>query len=287
MSNLPPTVRQPMLSRDATTQSLPRSSSNDPRPPREIAHSIEQLGIRKSETDTLTLVLLAVLAGAYISLGGLLYAVIVTDAGFGFGPTRLLGGIGFSLGLILIVVGGAELFTGNNLMAIAWASRKVSGWALCRHWAIVYCGNIIGCLATVTLVWLAGISGLGNDRVAASLLAIATAKVELNWIEAFTRGIMCNALVCLAVWLTWGARSVTDKILVIVFPIAAFVTMGFEHCIANWFFLPLAWTLDDASAITLAGTTRNLVATTLGNIFGGTVLVAAVYWFAYLRQQNE
>ena len=266
---------------------LPDPVPGDAYPPQEIARRVEQLGVAKARGDALSPLVLAVLAGAFISLGALFFTVVVTGAQPGFGIARLLGGLSFCLGLILVVIAGAELFTGNNLIAMAWASRLIGLRDVMRNWVIVYAGNVAGCLATVLLVYWADIAALGQGAVGRTALDIAQAKSELGIVPAFARGILCNALVCLAVWLAIGARSVTDKILAIVFPITAFVTVGFEHSIANWFFLPLGWLLDSANAITLAGSLRNLLVVTAGNMLGGTLLVAGVYWIAYLRSERR
>jgi formate/nitrite transporter len=256
----------------------------DAYPPREIARKIEQLGLAKAQTGTVTLLVLAALAGAFISLGALFFTVVTTDSTLGFGVTRLLGGLSFSLGLILVVVAGAELFTGNNLIAMAWASGLVSARAVARNWWLAYLGNVAGCLGTVLLVVWADVASLGGGAVGRTALAIAGAKTQLPLGEAFARGILCNGLVCLAVWLAMGGRSVADRILAVLFPITAFVTIGLEHSIANWFFLPYGLALDHQDAVPIAGAVRNLVAVTAGNIVGGTLLVAGVYWLAYLRQ---
>lgn len=252
--------------------------------PAEIARRVERVGVAKARADALSLLVLALLAGAFISLGALFYVVVVTESVLGFGITRLLGGLAFSTGLILVVVAGAELFTGNNLVAMAWASGRIRGVELVRNWVLVYAGNVVGALGTVALVQLAGVHALGHGAVGETALAAARAKVELGWGEAVARGVLCNALVCLAVWLAIGGRSVTDKILGVLFPVAAFVTVGFEHSIANWFFLPWAASLGAGEVDGFAaGSVRNLVAVTIGNVGGGTLLVAAVYWLAYLR----
>lgn len=264
-----------------------RSYLADAHPPREIARMVERLGVAKARTDTLTLVVLAVLAGAFISLGALLSTVVVTGSSLGFGVTRLLGGLSFCLGLILVVVAGAELFTGNNLLAVAWASRRIGTRDVMRNWLLVYLGNVVGCLATVLFVAWADIAGLGGGAVGETAIQIARAKAELPLVAAFTRGVLCNALVCLAVWLAMGGRSVTDKILAIVFPVTAFVALGFEHSIANWFFLPFGLALDKAGVVSVEGVVRNLVAVSAGNIVGGTLLVAGVYWVAYLRDGRD
>ena len=256
----------------------------DARPPREIARKVERLGVAKAQTDTVSLAVLAVLAGAFISLGALFFTVVVTGSTLGFGATRLVGGVAFCLGLILVVVAGAELFTGNNLLAMAWASGLIRTRDILRNWIFVYVGNVIGCLGTVVLVVWSGVAGLAGGAVGDTAVQIAQAKAGLSFSQGFARGLLCNALVCLAVWLAMGGRSVADKILAILFPITAFVAIGFEHSIANWFFLPFGLALDQHEAIQASGIVRNLVSVTAGNIAGGTLLVAGVYWVAYLRK---
>ena len=252
--------------------------------PREIARKIEALGVTKARSETCSLLVLAVLAGAFIALGALLFTIVVTRSTLGFGVTRLIGGMAFSLGLILVVVGGAELFTGNNLVAMAWASRRITGSELLRNWMLVYLGNGVGALGTVTLVLLSRVHRFSDGAVGETALAIGHHKAALGVLEAVALGILCNALVCLAVWLAMGGRSVTDKILAIVFPITAFVAIGFEHSVANVFFLPYAVALDGLKDFQLlVGALRNLLVVTVGNLLGGTVLVAGVYWLAYLR----
>jgi formate/nitrite transporter len=259
----------------------------DAHPPREIARKVEELGVVKARSDTVTVLALAVLAGAFISLGALFFTVVITDANFGWGVNRLLGGIAFCLGLILVVVAGAELFTGNNLVAMAWASGLIGTRDIAKNWLIVYVGNVIGCFVTVALVLWGAIDGLGGGAVGETALNIARVKAELSLAEAFARGVLCNALVCLAIWLAMGGRSVTDKILAVLFPIAAFVTVGFEHSIANWFFLPYGVALDASGTVAISGVLPNLASVTAGNIVGGTLLVAGVYWIAYLRNQRR
>jgi formate transporter len=254
--------------------------------PRAIAHRVENAGVAKAHSEPISLLVLAVLAGAFISLGALFFTVVVTKPTLGFGVNRLVGGLAFSLGLILVVVGGGELFTGNNLVAMAWASRRISGRELLRHWLLVYAGNVVGCLATVALVVLAGVDSLGENAVGETAITIAKGKAALPFGEAFARGILCNAFVCLAVWLAMGSRSVADKILALSLPIAAFVALGLEHSIANWFFLPYGLALSTSGALAPFDLLRNLVASTLGNILGGGVLVAGVYWLAYLRSER-
>ena len=260
---------------------------SDAYPPAEIARKVERLGVAKAQTDTLTIVVLAALAGAFISLGALFFLVVVTGSSLGLGVTRLLGGMSFSLGLVLVVVAGAELFTGNNLLAMAWASGLIGTRQVLRNWLIVYLGNVIGCLGTVALVVWGNLGSLGNGAVGEMMVQIARNKAALSLGEAFARGLLCNALVCLAVWLAMGGRSLADKVVAILLPITAFVTVGLEHSIANWFFLPFGLALDHQGVIPLAGVIRNLVVVSIGNIVGGTLLVAGVYWVAYLRSEGK
>jgi len=270
----------------------PAGSVADAYPPPEIAARVCKLGLAKVTTSVPTMVALAVLAGAFISLGALFYTVTITVGKDGpalpFGLLRVAGGITFSLGLVLVVVGGAELFTGNNLIAMAWAVGCVQTRQVVRNWIWVYLGNLLGAGGTVVLVLLAGVHLLGDGAVGETMIRIARSKIALDPLSAFVRGILCNVLVCLAVWLCMGARSVADKILAIVFPISAFVACGFEHSVANMFFLPLgiALTAGGAAPLSLAGALGNLALVTLGNIVGGTVLVALVYWFIYLRTDS-
>ncbi len=264
--------------------------------PAEMARRVEAGGVYKARLGAWETLALSVLAGSFIAMGAQFYTVTITQAGLGFGITRLIGGLTFSLGLILVVVAGAELFTGNNLIVMAWASRRVTTGMLLRNWTIVYLGNLAGSLATLAMVLLSGQWALGGGAVGAQAVQIATAKVGLSFWGAFWRGVLCNALVCLAVWLCFSARTVTDKVLAIVFPITAFVASGFEHSIANMYFIPLGMALRenvavlaaarlsaaDVAGLDLAGFLSNLVPVTLGNVVGGGVLVAAVYWSVYL-----
>jgi formate transporter len=256
-------------------------------PPVEIARKVERLGVAKAHADSLSLLVLGILAGAFISLGALFFIVVVTDSSLGFGLTRLIGGLSFSLGLILVVIAGAELFTGNNLIAMAWASGLIGIREVMRNWGIVYVGNVLGCFGTVLLVLWCDIGGLAGGAVGEMAITIAVAKVDLSLLAAFARGILCNAFVCLAVWLAIGARSAADKVLVIIFPITAFVAIGLEHSIANWFFLPLGYFLDVQGGVSIIDAIVMNLVVTAGNILGGTVLVAGIYWLAYLRNERK
>jgi formate/nitrite transporter len=253
-----------------------------------MAARVEAGGVAKAALDFPRTLALAVLAGAFIGLGAMVSTVASTGSAFGYGPSRLLAGLAFSLGLVLVLVGGAELFTGNALIVMAWAERRVTSEALLRNWAIVYAGNFIGAASTAVGVYLSGIHALGGGEVAETALAIASAKVSLGFGEAFFRGVFCNALVCLAVWLGFSARSNTDKILGIVFPITAFVAAGFEHSIANMYFVPMGMLLSSGAGgdLTWSGfLLGNLLPVTLGNVAGGSVMVGLAYWFIYLRER--
>lgn len=264
-------------------------STTDAYAPAQIADRVCKIGLAKVTMPVPTMIALAVLAGAFISLGALFYTVTVTTGPGGaaapFGLARLAGGLTFSLGLILVVVGGAELFTGNNLIAMAWATGCVQTGQVIRNWLWVYLGNLLGACGTAALVWLAGVATLGDGAVGETMVQIARGKVALDPVSAVARGILCNVLVCLAVWLCMGARSVADKILAVLFPISAFVACGFEHSVANMYFLPIGLALAAGSAapLSVVDALGNLALVTIGNILGGTVLVALVYWFVYLR----
>lgn len=284
--------------------------------PQEMATRAEYLGVRKAEMPFFKMFMLAVLAGAFISLGAI-FATTVSAGGMvvtsldgtvtfntslPYGVTRLLTGFVFSLGLILVVVGGAELFTGNNLIVMAWASGKVTGWSLLRNWVIVYLGNFVGSIGTVVLMFLTKQYTFGANSVGIAALKIGVTKVDLTFIQAVALGILANGLVCLAVWLTYSARSTLDKILAIIFPITAFVAAGFEHSIANMYFIPYALFIKDFDPNFVATVgdkvvnldhltwqaflVKNLIPVTIGNIIGGAVLVAAVYWAIFLRSDH-
>jgi len=269
--------------------------------PPEMAKRAEYLGVRKAEAAGLATFVLAVLAGAFISLGAVFATTVVAGASgvVPYGIVRLLAGLVFSLGLVLVIVGGAELFTGNNLIVMAWAGRKVTTLRLLRNWGIVFAGNFVGALATAVLMFLTRQYTFGGGSVGAVALSTAVAKLGYGFAQAVALGVLCNALVCLAVWLTFSARSTIDKIAAIILPIAAFVAAGFEHSIANMYFVPIALfikTFDPAftaaSGVNVASLTwpafliDNLLPVTIGNIIGGAVLVAIVYWFVFLHRSE-
>ena len=250
--------------------------------PAKIAHLVEQIGVRKANLTLTKTIVLGLLAGAFIAFGAMLYTLVITDSTLGFGLTRFIGGIAFSLGLILVVIAGAELFTGNNLIVMAWANRDISSTNLIKNWIIVYLSNFFGAVAMAIAMYWSGLLDQNNGLTGDTALAIATAKVGVSWIELLIRGIFCNTLVCLAVWLCIAAHDVASKILAITFPISAFVAMGFEHSVANMYFIPLGMLLSGGK-ITGMDLVANLVPVTVGNIIGGSVFVALVYWLVYLR----
>lgn len=269
--------------------------------PPDMAAKAEIIGVKKARLDFWSTFVLAVLAGAFISMGAIFATTVSAgSSALPFGVARLLSGTVFSIGLILVIVGGAELFTGNTLIVMAWAGRKVSTPLLLRNWAIVYAGNFVGALGTAALNFMAAQFLYGKGAVGAVALSVAAAKCELGFMQALALGILGNSLVCLAVWMSFSARTVVDRVAVIVPPIAAFVAVGFEHCIANMYYVPYAlavkefgpesfWqstgkTPADYPTVNLAALLlNNLLPVTLGNIVGGSLLVGAVYWFVYLR----
>ena len=270
--------------------------------PAQMAARVEKVGITKGNLDFLSTFALAVMAGVFIAFGAALYTYVIHDSTLDVGLTKLIGGIVFCLGLILVIVAGAELFTGNNLILMAYVSRKITLEQLLRNWSIVFLGNLIGSLAIVFLLSLSGQWTEGASTVGVKALMIANGKVNLTLLQALSRGTLCNILVCLAVWLCFSGRTVSDKILAIIFPISAFVTLGFEHSVANMYFVPAGLLLKlspklladaqvalgsipDLSRLTVSGfLVHNLIPVTVGNIIGGSFFVGAIYWFIYLRR---
>jgi formate transporter len=273
--------------------------------PAELAKASETIGVRKTRLDTPSLGALSILGGAFIALGAMFATTVLagTEGNIPFGIGRLLAGIPFCLGLVLVIVGGAELFTGNTLMVMALAAGKVRLEEMLRAWIVVYLGNFIGAAGTAALVFLSGRYLQGQGAVASVSLDLAFGKATLPFDQAFFLGILCNMLVCLAVWLSLAARTVSGKILAIVFPVSAFVAAGFEHSVANMYIIPLGILIKDlapaelwpqlgASAADYAGLTwpvfvQSLIPVTLGNIIGGGGLVGGVYWFIYLRNDRN
>jgi formate/nitrite transporter len=274
--------------------------------PPEMARRAEEVGVRKASMPTSAAFALGVLAGAFIGLGAMLACVVWTDptGAMPWGLGRLVGGLAFAVGLCLVVVGGAELFTGNALIVMAWASGRVATSAVLRSWAIVYAGNAVGALGTAALVFSARHWSLADGAVGRTMLEVALAKCRLGFVQAVALGVLCNALVCLAVWLTFSARTTVDRVAAVLLPVATFVAAGFEHSIANIYIVPVAilvrlgapdafWTgigrtsMDYADVNAWTFAVHNLAPVTFGNVLGGTVLVGGVYWAVYLRRVDR
>jgi formate transporter len=258
--------------------------------PAEIKEAVEKVGVKKANLPFLASFMLAIVAGGGVGFGALYYTIVASDPTFSFATVRVVGGLVFTLGLALVLVGGAELFTGNNLIVMAWASGNVSTRTMLRNWTIVWFGNLFGALGLIVLVFFSHHLDMNDGLIGLSVLNTAVGKIRPDMVTLFFKGILCNVLVCAAVWLAYAGRSVTDKIVAVMLPVSAFIAAGFEHCVANMYFLPLAWLLVetghvpagfDASSITLAGVVHNLVPVTLGNVVGGAGMVGAVYWAIY------
>jgi formate/nitrite transporter len=292
-----PAIEAPRL--QAALEELKVCATTDCRPPAEMAIKMESVGVTKGNGNIWSISLLGILAGFFIGLGAMFCTLVTTDIQIGFGLTKLVGGVVFCLGLILVVLAGAELFTGNALMVASRASGKIKLSQLFKNWGIVYFANLIGSLLLVLVVFYSQFWALDGYKVGVNALSIANAKVNLAFWPAFARGILCNTLVCLAVWLCFGARSTIDKIFAILFPITAFVACGFEHSIANMYFIPMGIamagqakvlevagvTASQVAHLNVAGFIGNLVPVTLGNIVGGT-FVGSIYWLIYLRKDR-
>jgi len=258
--------------------------------PAEIKQAVEKVGVKKANLPFLASFMLAIVAGGGVGFGAIYYTIVASDPTLGFATIRVLGGFVFTLGLALVLVGGAELFTGNNLIIMAWASGNVSTLTMLRNWVIVWFGNLIGALGLIVLVYFSHHPDMNDGRIGLSVLNTAAGKIRPDFVTLFFKGILCNVLVCAAVWLAYAGRSVTDKMLAVMLPVSAFIAAGFEHCVANMYFLPLAWLLVqtghaptnfDPSLITLSGILHNLIPVTLGNIVGGAGFVGATYWAIY------
>jgi formate/nitrite transporter len=260
--------------------------------PAEIQDKVEKLGVKKARLPRLASFMLAVVAGGSIGLGGMFFSIVLADPTLGFAAQRLLGGVVFTLGLALVMIGGAELFTGNCLIVMAWWNRQIRTTEVLANWALIWVGNFVGALGLVFLVYMSHHTEMNGGAIGAAMLKLAVSKITPDAVTIFFKGILCNILVCLGVWLSYAGRSVADKLAGMVLPVAAFIAAGFEHCVANMYLLPMAWLLAetghvpaglDVSAVTLAGIVHNLIPATLGNIVGGAGFVGAIYWAIYRK----
>lgn len=279
------------MSIDELKAAFPKS---DQLAPAEIEAKVEALGVAKTKMSFRQSFMLSVMAGAFISMGAMFFLLIVSDSALPFAAQRLIGGCLFSLGLLLVVVCGAELFTGNTMIVMSAASKKISWSAVLKNWLVVFLGNFVGSLVMVGLVFLSNYQGMNGGAVGTTIVSVAAGKMSPDWLTLFAKGIMCNFLVCLAVWIAYGSKTVADKMLGILLPIAAFVACGFEHCVANMFFLPFGILLAsagiapagiDPSTVSWAGALWNWSASVPGNIVGGALFVGMAYWIAYHKKE--
>ena len=263
--------------------------------PADIEAKAEALGVSKTKMSFKQSFMLSIMAGAFISMGAMFFLLIVSDSALPFAAQRLIGGCLFSLGLLLVVVCGAELFTGNTMIVMSAASKKISWSAVLKSWVVVFLGNLVGSLIMVGLVFLSNYQGMNGGAVGTTIVSVAAGKMSPDWLTLFAKGIMCNFLVCLAVWIAYGSKTVADKMLGILLPIAAFVACGFEHCVANMFFLPFGILLAsagiapagiDPSTVSWAGALWNWSASVPGNIIGGALFVGMAYWIAYHKKEQ-
>ncbi|MBM6816440.1 formate/nitrite transporter family protein [Olsenella uli] len=269
----------------------PSSSYSGAMTPASMELKNERVAETKAGTDLASALVLAVMAGAFISLGATFMLVVKSDATLPFAATQLLGGFSFTLGLFLVLAAGAELFTGNCLMVMGPLSGRFSWGRLLSSWLVVLAGNLAGALLASAVMLAAGVASANGGALGEAAVAVAEGKVALGWGVAFARGVLCNMLVCLAVWVGHSANSVTDKFFSALLPVMGFMAAGFEHCVANMFFLPYAMMLQAtgvaSGSVDLAGVLHNLSAATLGNLVGGVVLVGASYWFVYGRGRDR
>lgn len=280
------------MSPDELKAVLPKS---DALAPAEIEAKAESLGVSKTSMSFKQSFVLSMMAGAFIAMGAMFFCLVSGDPSLPFAAQRVLGGCLFSLGLLLVVVCGAELFTGNTMIVMTAASKKISWGAVIKNWIIVFIGNFVGAVIIVGLVYLSGMHTMNGGVVGSTMMSVAVGKMTPDWLTLFAKGIMCNFLVCLAVWIGYAGKTVADKMLGILLPIAAFVACGFEHCVANMFFLPMGILLAsvglapagvDPSVLTWSGALWNWSATVPGNIVGGALFVGMAYWLAYHKKNG-
>ena len=269
--------------------------------PPQTAVIVENKAVARAKLRVTQTFALSIMAGIFVALGAQFATFVTSDSTLHFGLTALIAGVVFSLGLILVETAGAELFTGNNLNILGYLSRRITTWELLRIWIIVYIGNFIGSLLMVCCMYKTHQFEFFHNMVGAKALLIAHKKINLSFTEALARGVLCNALVCLNAWLCYSGRTLADKVISVIFPIGGFVASGFEHCVANMYFIPMGLVLRNnpavvAAAEKMAGKSldlsqltwkgffiNNLIPVTLGNFIGGVILIGTVFWFIYLR----
>ncbi len=261
--------------------------------PAETLAKAEDISVTKSKMGVAKCFVSAMLAGAFIGFGATYFMVFLGDSTMPFAAQRMVGGICFCLGLVLVLCCGAELFTGNNLMVTGLASKKISMGGMLKNWVVVWLGNLAGSLLAVALIFWANVGGMNGGAVGDVMVSVAVSKVTPDWFVLLGKGIMCNIMVCLAVWIGFSARTVADKVLGILLPISFFVAAGFEHCVANMFFLPTGLLMKtvgfgasvaNVGALDLGAIFYNISAATIGNIIGGAV-VGLAYWFIYNQKK--
>jgi formate transporter len=269
---------------------MTQSDSGNAYSPAEVARRVETAGVAKAQLAFVPLSMLGMLAGAFIGLGAMLSIVVRADTTLGFAATQLASGLAFSLGLLLVVVAGAELFTGNNLLVMAWADGRIRTAQVLRNWTIVAAANFAGASGLAMLVFLSGHADMADGAIGREVIRLAAAKQALPLHEAFVRGVLCNVLVCAAVWMAMAGRSVVDKAVAVIFPVTAFVAAGFEHSIANMYLVPLAMLLQAQAGtmgpVTVAASAVNLAVVVAGNLVGGSVLVGLAYHVIYGRKAH-
>lgn len=281
----------------ALEESEIKSLRPDALTPAEIEAKAEAIGLGKANMPYGKAFVLAIMAGLFIGMGGMFMLLVKSDASLGFAASSLLGGLAFCLGLFLVITAGAELFTGNCLMICGKLSDKYSWGKMLLSWLVVFAGNLVGSLIMVAILYFCNYGALNGGNVGQLMITVAANKIDQTWGVLCLKGLMCNFLVCLAVWISFGARTITDKFFSVLLPITAFVACGFEHCVANMFFLPmglatklsgLAYTgAANIDALTFGGVCFNISAATVGNIIGGALFVGIMYWIAFARKKNQ
>ena len=265
--------------------------------PGEVEEKAEKLGVTKANMSFRQAFLLSILAGIFIGMGGMFMLLVRSDSSLPFAVSQVFGGLVFCLGLFLVVAAGAELFTGNCLMICGKLSDKYSWAKMLKSWVIVYFGNLVGSLIMVALLFFAHYWASNGGAVGNTMISVATSKVSQPFDVLLFKGIMCNFLVCLAVWINYAGRTIVDKFFAIILPITAFVACGFEHCVANMFLLPMGLLMKitgfdytgsaDISQLDVGGVLMNISAATIGNIIGGVVFVGIIYWAIYRKKATK